>query len=94
MNYPVAYAVIPEEEMSYISGGANYKGLFNYMMGDYLRDVAKGDVRDVVWNCAKQTSLTPLVNWAKNLRHMGIVGQLGYVYGFYHLWEDVKGFLK
>lgn len=36
MNYPVAYAVIPEEEMSYISGGKdpNYKGLFDYMMGD------------------------------------------------------------
>ena len=58
MNYPVAYAVIPEEEMSYISGGKdpNYKGLFDYMMGDYLRDTVKSDVRNAVWNSAKQSS--------------------------------------
>ena len=72
MNYPVAYAVIPEEEMIYISGGKepNYKGLFDYFIGDYLRDVVKGDVRDAVWNSAKQSSFTPITNWFKTVDDM------------------------
>ena len=95
MNYPVAYAVIPEEEMIYISGGKepNYKGLFDYFIGDYLRDVVKGDVRDAVWNSAKQSSFTPITNWFKNVDDMGVIGHLGYFYGFYHLWEAVNGYL-
>ena len=95
MNYPVAYAVIPEEEMIYISGGKepNYKGLFDYFIGDYLGDVVKGDVRDAVWNSAKQSSFTPITNWFKNVDDMGVIGHLGYFYGFYHLWEAVKGYL-
>ena len=95
MNYPVAYAVIPEEEMIYISGGKepNYKGLFDYFIGDYLRDVVKGDVRDAVWNSAKQSSFTPITNWFKNVDDMGVIGHLGYFYGLYHLWEAVKGYL-
>lgn len=73
MNYPVAYAVIPEEEMIYISGGKepNYKGLFDYFIGDYLRDVVKGDVRDAVWNSAKQSSFTPITNWFKKCGRHG-----------------------
>ena len=95
MNYPVAYAVISEEEMSYISGGKspNYKGLFDYMMGDYLRDTVKGDIRNAVWNSAKQTSFKPLIDWFKSFGKMGIVGQAGYIYGGYHLWEAIKGYL-
>ena len=40
MNYPVAYAVIPEEEKTYIvgSGDVQYEKLFNYFIGDFLRD--------------------------------------------------------
>ena len=96
MNYPVAYAVIPEEEMSYISGGKEtyYNGLFDYMMGDYLRDTVKSDVRNAVWNSAKQSSFTPLVNWFKTVDDMGVIGQLGNFYGFYHLREAVKGYLS
>ena len=38
MNYPVEYTVITENEKIYIEGGADYWGLFNYLIGDYLRD--------------------------------------------------------
>ena len=95
MNYPVAYAVIPEEEKTYIvgSGDVQYEKLFNYFIGDFLRDTVKSDVRNAVRNSAKQSSFTPLVNWFKTVDDMGVIGHLGYFYGFYHLWEAVKGYL-
>ena len=34
MNYPVEYTVIAENEKIYIEGGADYWGLFNYLIGD------------------------------------------------------------
>ena len=65
MNYPVAYAVIPEEEKTYIvgSGDVQYEKLFNYFIGDFLRDTVKSDVRNAIWNSAKQSSFTPIANW-------------------------------
>ena len=69
MNYPVAYAVIPEEEKTYIvgSGDVQYEKLFNYFIGDFLRDTVKSDVRNAIWNSAKQSSFTPIANWFKNV---------------------------
>ena len=83
MNYPVAYAVIPEEEKTYIvgSGDVQYEKLFNYFIGDFLRDTAK------------QSSFTPIANWFKNVDDMGVIAHLGYFYGFWHIWRDVKGYL-
>ena len=43
MNYPVEYTVIAENEKIYIEGGADYWGLFNYLIGDYLRDAVLSD---------------------------------------------------
>ena len=83
MNYPVAYAVIPEEEKTYIVGSG----------GDFLRDTVKSDVRNAIWNSAKQSSFTPIANWFKNVDDMGVIAHLGYFYGFWHIWRDVKGYL-
>lgn len=71
MNYPVAYAVIPEEEKTYIvgSGDVQYEKLFNYFIGDFLRDTVKSDVRNAIWNSAKQSSFTSLANWSERGRH-------------------------
>lgn len=95
MNYPVAYAVIPEEEKTYIvgSGDVQYEKLFNYFIGDFLRDTVKSDVRNAIWNSAKQSSFTPIANWFKNVDDMGVIAHLGYFYGFWHIWRDVKGYL-
>lgn len=62
MNYPVAYAVIPEEEKTYIvgSGDVQYEKLFNYFIGDFLRDTVKSDVRNAIWNSAKRLLSLPL----------------------------------
>lgn len=95
MNYPVAYAVIPEEEKTYIvgSGDVQYEKLFNYFIGDFLRDTVKSDVRNAIWNSAKQSSFTPIANWFKNVDDMGVIAHLGYFYGFWHIWRDVKSYL-
>ena len=94
MNYPVAYSVIPAEEMTYLYGGEDFKGLFDYMMGDYLRDTVKSDLRSAVWNSAKKGSFTPIVDWYKTASNMSLFGMAGYVYGFYHLWEAVKKYVE
>ena len=48
MNYPVEYTVITENEKIYIEGGADYWGLFNYLIGDYLRDSVLSETRSAV----------------------------------------------
>ena len=93
MKYPVEYAIVAESEKTYIEGGADYMGLFNYLIGNYLRDAVLGDARSAVWNSAKQTSADPLKNWFKNFWNMGFVGKIGYIYGLYHLGETVDGYL-
>ena len=50
MNYPVEYTVIAENEKIYIEGGADYWGLFNYLIGDYLRDAVLSETRSAVWS--------------------------------------------
>ena len=79
MNYPVEYTVIAENEKIYIEGGADYWGLFNYLIGDYLRDAVLSDTRSAVWNSAKKGSTEPLQNWFKNFKSMGIMGMIGYL---------------
>ena len=72
MNYPVEYTVIAENEKIYIEGGADYWGLFNYLIGDYLRDAVLSETRSAVWSSAKKGSTEPLQNWFKNFKSMGI----------------------
>ena len=94
MNYPAVYSVIDETEMTYIEGGTpDYMGLFNYLIGNYLRDQVLGDVRSTVWNSAKQFSLTPIKDWAENFWKMNILAKAGYLYGAYHLGETIIGYL-
>ena len=85
MNYPVEYTVITENEKIYIEGGADYWGLFNYLIGDYLRDAVLSDTRSAVWSSAKKGSTEPLQNWFKNFKSMGIMGMIGYKIGRAHV---------
>ena len=94
MNYPVEYTVIAENEKTYIEGGADYEGLFNYLIGDYLRDAVLSDARSAVWNSAKKNSFEPLKNWFQNFMSMGFVGKLGYIYGMYHLGDKIDSYLS
>ena len=94
MNYPVEYTVIAENEKIHIEGGADYWGLFNYLIGDYLRDAVLSETRSAVWSSAKKGSTEPLQNWFKNFKSMGIMGMIGYIYGIYHLGEKIDTYLS
>lgn len=94
MNYPVEYTVIAENEKIYIEGGADYWGVFNYLIGDYLRDAVLSETRSAVWSSAKKGSTEPLQNWFKNFKSMGIMGMIGYIYGIYHLGEKIDTYLS
>ena len=94
MRYPAAYSEIDASEMTYLTGGSpNYIGLFNYLIGDYLRNMVLSDTRSAVWNSAQKGSLEPVKTWVKNFWNMGIVGKIAYLYGAYHLGETVMGYL-
>ena len=93
MNYPVEYTVIAENEKTYIAGGADYMGLFNYLIGNYLRDAVLKDARTAVWSSAKQNSTEPMQKWYDSFMSMGIFGMIGYIYGIYHLGESVNNYL-
>ena len=94
MKYPVAYSEIDTNEMIYIAGGSpDYMGLFNYLIGNYLRDTVLSDARAAVWNSAKKGSLTPVEDWFKNFWNMSIFAKVGYIYGAYHLGETIMGYL-
>lgn len=71
MNYPVEYTVIAENEKIYIEGGADYWGLFNYLIGDYLRDAVLSETRSAVWSSAKKGSTEPLQNCSRTSRAWG-----------------------
>ena len=58
-----------------------------------MRATVKSDGRYAIWNSAKQSSFTPIANWFKNVDDMGVIAHLGYFYGFWHIWRDVKGYL-
>ena len=94
MNYPVEYTVIAENEKIYIEGGADYWGLFNYILGDYLRDWALGDMRGVLWNSASGTTFEPIKNWFDSFKTKGIVSTIGYIYGMYRVGETIDTYLN
>lgn len=94
MNYPAEYKTLAENEMTYIAGGADYVGLFNYLIGDYLRDMLLGEVRSTVWNAASNTSINPIVDWVKGFMSKNIVMQLGYIYGAVRLGEQVDTYIS
>ena len=95
MNYPDVYSEIDANEMVYIVGGSpDYMGLFNYLIGNYLRDAVLSDARSAVWNSAKKGSLTPMEDWMKNFWNMNIFAKTGYLYGVFRLGETIMGYLN
>ena len=93
MNYPAKYKTLAENEMTYIAGGADYLGLFNYLIGDYLRDKLLSEVRDTAWNAASAGSVNPIVDWVKGFMKKNIVMQLGYIYGAVRLGQKVDSYM-
>ena len=95
MNYPVAYAVIPEEEKTYIVAAAMSSTRSCSTTSSATSCVTPSRVTSATpsGTAPKQSSFTPIANWFKNVDDMGVIAHLGYFYGFWHIWRDVKGYL-
>lgn len=90
MTLPANYSLLAEEEMTYVEGGA-WVDVFNYFIGNYLRDtVVLGGVRTAVWNSIKQGSLTPIVSWYQTIEDMSLFGHLAFFVGCIMLYNTVK----
>ena len=48
MKYPCNYDLLREEEMVYIAGGSALDA-FNYLFGDWFRDMLLSDIRNATW---------------------------------------------
>ena len=90
MTLPANCTMIAEEEMVYLEGGTAMD-LFNYLIGNYLRDtVVLSGIRSAVWNSVKQGSFAPIVSWYQGIEDMSLIGHLGFFIGCYLLYDTVK----
>ena len=83
MKYPCNYDLLREEEMVYIAGGSALDA-FNYLFGDWFRDMLLSDIRNATWGSMQQLNVQPVVDTGK---------KIAYGYGFYRLALTVKSFL-
>ncbi len=89
MVYPCVYTKIQEEEMTYLSGGSPLDA-FNYLLGDWFKDMVLSDIRNSVWNSLQQVSLQPVADTGKKVLGWSIPAQAAYAYGVYRLYEIIK----
>ena len=92
MRYPHDCQILGEEEMTYTTGGTALDA-FNYLFGDWFRDMLLTDIRSAAWGSMQQWSVQPVVDTGKKILSWAFPAQLAYVYGFYRLAQTVKSFL-
>ena len=61
MKYPCNYDLLREEEMVYIAGGSALDA-FNYLFGDWFRDMLLSDIRNATWGSMQQLNVQPVVD--------------------------------
>ena len=93
MIYPQNYETLSVEEMVYTTGGTALDA-FNYLFGDWFRDMLLSDIRNAAWGSMQQKSVQPVKDTGKKIFGWAWPAQAAYVYGFYRLAETVKGYLK
>ena len=64
MKYPCNYDLLREEEMVYIAGGSALDA-FNYLFGDWFRDMLLSDIRNATWGSMQQLNVQPVVDTGK-----------------------------
>lgn len=89
INYPAAYNAIAEEEMVYVEGG-DALDLFDYFIGNYMRDQVLSGVRGAVWNSVKQRSIAPAVSWWESINDMSLLGHALFLYGCFLVYTAAK----
>ena len=91
MKYPRDCNTLNKEEMTCISGGSALDA-FNYLFGDWFRDMLLSDIRSAAWGSMQQLSVQPVVDTGKRIASWFWLAQLAYGYGFYRLFQTVKSF--
>lgn len=91
MKYPCNYTVLRKSEMTCITGGSALDA-FNYLFGDWFRDMLLSDIRSAAWGSMQQKSTQPVVDTGKRIASWAWPAQLAYGYGFYRLALTVKNF--
>ena len=91
MKYPCDCKILSEDEMTYTTGGTALDA-FNYLFGDWFRDLLLSDIRNAAWGSMQQLSTQPVVDTGKKIASWAWPAQLAYVYGFYRLALTVKNF--
>lgn len=90
MTLPVNCTAIPEEEMTYVEGGAMID-VFNLVIGNYLRDtLVMGGVRGALWNSIKQGSFAPIVSWYQSIEDMSLLGHFAFFIGCIMAYNQLK----
>ena len=69
MKYPCNYDLLREEEMVYIAGGSALDA-FNYLFGDWFRDMLLSDIRNA-------TECTACGGHRQKDRQLGLAGTAG-----------------
>lgn len=92
MKYPSVYTELGADEMVYLTGGS-FMDAFNYLFGDWLQSMVLGDVRNVVWNTAKNLNLDSAKSTGQTILSWKFPAQIAYGYGAYRLFQTVKGML-
>lgn len=93
MIYPSHCQQLNEEEMAGITGGSALDA-FNYLFGDWFRDMLLSDIRNTTWSGLQQMSVQPAVDTGKKILSWSWPAQLAYGYGLYRLVETVMGYWK
>ncbi len=76
MKYPCNYDLLREEEMVYIAGGSALDA-FNYLFGDWFRDMLLSDIRNATWGSMQQLNVQPVVDTGKKDRQLGLACTAG-----------------
>lgn len=86
MNYPASYALLEEEELTYLEGGSAWTkavSIFNWLYGGTLQSQFLSSIRSTAWNCLKNASLKPVVEWGKSFWQMSLFSKATFLYGGY-----------
>jgi len=87
MNYPASYSILSEDEMTYLSGGEDAFGIFDWFLGDAMYSATSSKIQGAIWNSFSQGSTAPLAEWIKSLKNMNAFETVTLAYGIFRIFK-------
>lgn len=97
MKYPASYALLEQEELTYLEGGSLWTkavSMFNWLYGGTLQGQFLNSIRSTAWSCLKDVSLKPVVEWGKSFWQMSWFNKATFLYGGYLVTKTTLDYLK